>query len=61
MRARDPDISGFAERDGIKIGYEVFGEGQPAVVFTPNRRNSQLPVLESPGALPGQAIEGRHH
>ena len=35
MRARDPDISDYVERDGIKVGYEVFGEGLPAVVFTP--------------------------
>ena len=23
-RAREPDLSGFAERDGVRIGYEVF-------------------------------------
>jgi pimeloyl-ACP methyl ester carboxylesterase len=35
MRAKYPDIEGFVERDGIKVGYEVFGEGEPAVVFVP--------------------------
>ncbi|HEY1321155.1 MAG TPA: alpha/beta fold hydrolase [Streptosporangiaceae bacterium] len=35
MRARYPDIEGFIERDGVKVGYEVYGEGDPAVVFTP--------------------------
>jgi pimeloyl-ACP methyl ester carboxylesterase/predicted glycosyltransferase len=52
MRARDPDISDYIERDGVKVGYEVFGEGQPAVVFTPtdgivNSRSwkAQVPYL----------------
>jgi hypothetical protein len=35
MRARYPDTEGFIERDGVKVGYEVFGEGTPAVVFPP--------------------------
>jgi pimeloyl-ACP methyl ester carboxylesterase/predicted glycosyltransferase len=35
MRARYPDVEGFIERDGVKVGYEVFGAGEPAVVFPP--------------------------
>jgi pimeloyl-ACP methyl ester carboxylesterase/predicted glycosyltransferase len=35
VRARYPDFEGYIERDGIKIGYEVFGQGEPAVVFPP--------------------------
>jgi pimeloyl-ACP methyl ester carboxylesterase len=35
MRARYPDAEGFIERDGVKVGYEVFGAGEPAVVFPP--------------------------
>jgi pimeloyl-ACP methyl ester carboxylesterase/predicted glycosyltransferase len=35
MRALNPDVEAFIERDGVKIGYEVFGEGDPAVVFVP--------------------------
>jgi pimeloyl-ACP methyl ester carboxylesterase len=35
MRARYPDIEGFVERDGVKVGYEVFGSGEPALVFAP--------------------------
>ncbi len=35
MRARYPDAEGFIERDGVKVGYEVFGDGQQAVVFPP--------------------------
>jgi pimeloyl-ACP methyl ester carboxylesterase/predicted glycosyltransferase len=35
MRARYPDSEGFVERDGVKVAYEVFGSGEPAVVFAP--------------------------
>jgi hypothetical protein len=35
MRARYPDTEGFVERDGVKVGYEVFGSGEPALVFAP--------------------------
>ena len=35
MRARQPDVRGHAERAGGRIGYEVFGRGDPPVVFVP--------------------------
>ena len=35
MRARDPDHDGFVERDGVKVAYEVYGEGEPAVFLVP--------------------------
>ena len=35
MRAAYPDIEGLVERDGVKVGYEAFGTGDPAVVFVP--------------------------
>jgi pimeloyl-ACP methyl ester carboxylesterase/predicted glycosyltransferase len=35
MRARYPSAEGFIERDGVKVAYEVFGAGQPALVFVP--------------------------
>ena len=35
MRARQPDTEGYAEVDGIKIGYEVFGEGDVTLLFVP--------------------------
>ncbi len=34
MRARLPDSEGFVERDGVRIHYEVYGEG-PTMVFIP--------------------------
>ncbi len=52
MRARYPDVEGFIERNGVKVGYEVFGQGEPAVVFLPtdpivNSRawKAQIPYL----------------
>jgi pimeloyl-ACP methyl ester carboxylesterase len=35
MRARLPDADGFVERDGVKVFYEVFGEGEPTIVLLP--------------------------
>ena len=36
MRARDPDHEGFVERDGIKVVYDLYGEGAPAVFLVPS-------------------------
>jgi len=33
MRARYPDTEGFIERDGVKVGYEVFGAGEPTILL----------------------------
>ncbi|MGQ0632550.1 MAG: alpha/beta fold hydrolase [Sporichthyaceae bacterium] len=35
MRAREPDESGYIERDGVKVYYEVFGTGDPTILFCP--------------------------
>jgi pimeloyl-ACP methyl ester carboxylesterase len=35
MRARYPDAEGFVDRGGVKVGYEVFGDGESTVVFAP--------------------------
>ena len=34
-RARYPDLEGVAERDGGRIGYEVYGSGDPPIMFVP--------------------------
>jgi pimeloyl-ACP methyl ester carboxylesterase len=34
-RARYPDGEGYAERDGVRIFFEVYGEGEPTVLFLP--------------------------
>jgi pimeloyl-ACP methyl ester carboxylesterase len=33
MRARLPDREGFVERNGVRVGYEVFGEGEPTIAL----------------------------
>jgi pimeloyl-ACP methyl ester carboxylesterase len=34
-RARYPDETGYVERDGVRVGYEVYGDGDPTVVLMP--------------------------
>jgi pimeloyl-ACP methyl ester carboxylesterase len=34
-RARYPDAEGYVERDGIRVFYEVYGEGEPAIFMLP--------------------------
>jgi pimeloyl-ACP methyl ester carboxylesterase/predicted glycosyltransferase len=34
-RARYPDESGYAERDGVRLFYEVYGSGEPTVFLLP--------------------------
>src|SRR5688572_17039649 len=35
MRAKLPDRDGYVERDGVKLYYEVYGDGPQAMVFLP--------------------------
>ena len=35
MRACQPVVDGYVERDGVKVFYEVFGQGEPAVLLLP--------------------------
>ena len=35
MRAADPAIAGRVERDGLSLGYEVFGSGEPTLLLLP--------------------------
>ncbi|HJQ96515.1 MAG TPA: alpha/beta fold hydrolase [Acidimicrobiia bacterium] len=35
MRARLPDQAGFLERDGVRVAYEVHGEGERTILFVP--------------------------
>jgi pimeloyl-ACP methyl ester carboxylesterase len=34
-RARYPDESGFVERDGVRVFYEVYGAGEQTILFLP--------------------------
>jgi len=35
MRAKLPVKDGYVDRDGVKISYEVYGEGHPTIMFLP--------------------------
>ncbi len=35
MRACEPDHDGYVERDGVKLFYEVFGDGEPTILLLP--------------------------
>jgi pimeloyl-ACP methyl ester carboxylesterase/spore coat polysaccharide biosynthesis predicted glycosyltransferase SpsG len=35
MRAKLPHTEGFVDRDGVKIHYEVYGEGEHTILFVP--------------------------
>ena len=35
MRAKLPDQEGFVERDGVKLHYEIYGDGPETIVFLP--------------------------
>ena len=35
MRARQPDRRGYVVRDGVRVYYEVYGDGPQPIVFTP--------------------------
>src|SRR3954454_14314235 len=53
MRARQPDSSGAVSRDGVTVGYDVYGaDHSPTVVLTPTwaiaqrqHWKAQIPVL----------------
>ena len=34
-RARYPDEEGYVERDGVRVFYEVYGDGEPTVLLLP--------------------------
>jgi pimeloyl-ACP methyl ester carboxylesterase/predicted glycosyltransferase len=35
MRAKTPHTEGYVDRDGVKIHYEIYGEGDHTIVFVP--------------------------
>ena len=48
MRALEPGRQGFVQRDGVRIGYEVFGDGPETVLFLPT-----WSIVHSPIATTG--------
>ncbi len=42
MRAREPDLAGTVDNDGVRIHYEVFGSGPATVFLVPT-----FPIVDS--------------
>ena len=58
MRARYPDVQGFAERDGVRLAYEVYGRGEPTIMLVPTWQivhsrlwKAQIPYLARHGRV----------
>ena len=49
MRAREPDSQGFVERDGVRLFYEVHGDGAPSILLLPGWT---LPARSFKGQIP---------
>ena len=61
MRAREPDRSGVIERDGVKVAYDVYGEGHtPAVFLLPTLGDHSRDALEGAGPGAGPSVAGDH-
>jgi pimeloyl-ACP methyl ester carboxylesterase/predicted glycosyltransferase len=56
MRARMPDGEGFVERDGVKVWYELFGQGDPSIVLLPS-----WPIVHSRTWKMQVPFLARHH
>ncbi|MEX2184744.1 MAG: alpha/beta hydrolase [Chloroflexota bacterium] len=58
MRARYPDQEGIAERDGVRLFYEVYGDGEPTIMLVPTWQivhsrlwKAQIPYLARHGRV----------
>ena len=60
MRAREPDVEGYIERDGVKVGYEVFGSGSPTLLLLPAWSIVHSRIWKAQVPLPGAAPPGHH-
>ena len=53
MRASEPERTGYVDRDGIRVYYEVYGDlaGPTPIVFTPADTIVDCAAVEGPGPL----------
>ena len=59
MRAREPDHTGRVERDGVRVGYEVFGDGgTPTLVLLTSWAIVHMRQWKVAGALPRPGTSG---
>ena len=60
MRARQPDRADVVERNGVKVAYEVFGAGEPALLLIPAVADQPRPVVEGARPVPVPPLHRRH-
>ena len=52
-RARYPDDSGYVERDGVRVFYEVYGTGRADVPAAADLVDHPLAAVEGADPVPG--------
>ena len=52
--------TGYVERDGVRVFYEVYGEGEPTVLFVPTVVDRPLAALEDADPVFRAALPRRH-
>ena len=57
MRARYPDVEGYAEHDGVRLFFEVYGQGEPTILLVPTWQI--IPSRFWKGQIPYLARHGR--
>ena len=58
MRAIEPATAGYVERDGVKLYWELFGDGRADHRAPADVVDHPLAVLEGPGAVPRPPLPG---
>ena len=59
-RARYPDESGYVERDGVKVYYEVYGSGGPDGAPSADVVDHPLTTLEDADPVPRPTLPRAH-
>jgi hypothetical protein len=59
MRARYPDVEDVVVRDGVRIGYEVYGSGEPTILLPTSNPIVHARQWKGAGAVPRAALPGR--
>ena len=55
-----PDSEGYVERDGVRVAYEVYGDGAPTMLLLPTWTIVHSRLWKMQVAVPGAALPRRH-
>ena len=56
MRAREPERDGFAERDGVKLAYEVFGADPARLTLSGSSAGAHLQAMALAHDWPAEGL-----